>query len=241
MSRLSAGGREQLQRLSQAGELELGPHAELVGEREPVHRAVAVAGREARQRLVGVDRRGLDVDDRLHRHREALAAAEALERGLRAALRVAGGDRGAVVDADRRRCRGAWSTAGRRPPRRAAPRRRCRRAARARSRRMPRRPAVASAAISRRATGVGVVAEDEGGELVAADPPEQVVVAQRRRLIAVGRVDQQPVAGGMAEALVDGAEVVEVDRDQRRRAARRSRARSASRSGRAARRGRAAR
>jgi hypothetical protein len=55
--------------------------------------------------------------------------------------------------------------------------------------------------------------EHERGELVAAEPAQHVALAQRL-LHGPGRLHEQPVAGGVAEALVDRAEVVEVDGDQ---------------------------
>ena len=61
-----------------------------------------------------------------------------------------------------------------------------------------------------RAAGAG----RQHGELVAAEAGEQVV-APERGAHAVGHVAEEAVAVGMAERVVDGLEVVEVDQQQR--------------------------
>ncbi len=67
--------REQLQRLAQAGPLQLLTLAQLFGQGEPLLRAaVRAAAAEAGERLVGVDLAAAQVDDRLRRHRQAGAA-----------------------------------------------------------------------------------------------------------------------------------------------------------------------
>ena len=57
-----------------------------------------------------------------------------------------------------------------------------------------------------------VDADAEHGELVAAEPGDEVLLAHgaRRRC---GDLDQQPVAGLVAEAVVDDLEVVEVEEE----------------------------
>ena len=60
---------------------------------------------------------------------------------------------------------------------------------------------------------VGVLEQD--GELVAAEAGGRVLGAQRRS-DSVGRLDQHVVAGGVAEAVVDRLEVVEVDEEHGR-------------------------
>ena len=58
----------------------------------------------------------------------------------------------------------------------------------------------------------GAVADDEGGELVAAEPGGGVP-GPYRVLEAAGRLDQQLVAGLVAQAVVDPLEAVEVDEE----------------------------
>ena len=66
----------------------------------------------------------------------------------------------------------------------------------------------------------GAVADDQGRELVAAEPGGGVPVPDRV-LEPAGGLDQQFVAGLVADGVVDGLEAVEVDEEDGR-AARRS-------------------
>ena len=69
-------------------------------------------------------------------------------------------------------------------------------------------------AVSQAAAGVGEALEQDR-ELVAAEPGRGVGAAEHR--LQPGRdVDEEPVAHGVAEAVVDGLERVEVDEQHRR-------------------------
>ena len=57
-----------------------------------------------------------------------------------------------------------------------------------------------------------VDADAEHGELVAAEPRDQILLAHGAAQ-ALGDLDQQPVAGLVAEAVVDDLEVVEVEEE----------------------------
>lgn len=61
----------------------------------------------------------------------------------------------------------------------------------------------------------GAVADDQGRELVAAEPGRGVAVPDRR-LEAVGGLDEQFVTGLVADGVVDGLEAVEVDEEHGR-------------------------
>jgi len=75
-------GLEERQRGAQAGPLERLAFFQLIGDREPVQRAVVGApAAEAGERLVGVDAPGAQVDDRLDDHPQAVAGDQAGERG----------------------------------------------------------------------------------------------------------------------------------------------------------------
>ena len=206
----------ELEGRAQAGQLQLGAQAELVGEREPVERPLAprVEKRASASKACTLPSLTSTIgwaaiqmpSPLLRRSSAARAPSAPLEIGIPSYTPTVPGD-------ERLATRSATSAA-----------------ASSASAPVPSRGAVATPAQAEQPLRalhhrgdeaprdpVGVVGEHEGGELVAAEPPEHVAFA-KRRLERLRGIDQHSVADRVTEPLVHGPQAVEVERHERDRA-----------------------
>ena len=166
------------------------------------------------------------VGERHHRLEDELELAP-LERALEVGLGLARGRRRAGAGprrrSPRRRCRAPWPGRPRRRRGRSARRGRCRRSCRTRSRCWPRagsrraRPAPAPRPPRRQPSASAVRSSTSSQTTTNSSPPSRATVSAGRTAAAIrpAERDQQRVAGGMAEEVVDALEVVEVDEQHR--------------------------